>query len=506
MEKTETRISKTLTLPPIDNGYRPFSIPGKRGQIDFHRSKALTKALITGIGGGKTIAGANECLKLQLQIPNGHTLIIGPSYPLLKVAIRTYLEYLPPGLVAKEFSKTEKELTLINGHLVEFKSADDPNSLRGPGPDIIWIDEAAFISEEAWRVVYSRSHRTKRCHLLLTSTPAGQTWLYNEVWLKAAQGDPQYDVITYWTIDNPYVDKEVIEQARKTLLPEFFRQEYEASFEAGTGRVFKVWDRRIHMYDPAAVILDKTWHRLLGLDPGIGDPTGGTFFAVRPRTSPTREKMGLAPINQYLMYREYLVADQPVPVHVKNLRPYMASENIKMMAIDPEAQKRNPTNGLTVLTEFANYGMGFAKGPIDIMARINRLYGLMLVDETIGEPRFMVANTLTQFPREIESYFWDPKKTNKPKDGNDHLISAAGFILGYHHDNPNGLISEVPNDIRSELDLPHDPAGTGRYLAAGFTGQQARWAALHDAKMARDGNATAEREANWQELGALEDV
>jgi hypothetical protein len=43
------------------------------------------------------------------------------------------------------FNKTEKTFEFANGTLLEFKSADDPESLRGAGLDILWMDEAAFI-------------------------------------------------------------------------------------------------------------------------------------------------------------------------------------------------------------------------------------------------------------------------------------------------------------------------------------------------------------------------
>jgi len=108
----------------------------------------------SGIGAGKTVFGANEVIRQMIKRPGIHVLCLGPTFPILQVAIRTFLQYCPQQII-REFKKTPyPHGQLLNGSWVEFRSCTDPDSLRGTGPDLIWIDEAAYITDYAWDVVY----------------------------------------------------------------------------------------------------------------------------------------------------------------------------------------------------------------------------------------------------------------------------------------------------------------------------------------------------------------
>ena len=74
---------------------------------------------------------------------------------------------------------------------------------------------------------------------LFTTTPAGlvQSW-FADLWDDAGQADSGWGRHQYTTIDGGWVEPEEVEQARAMLDPRTFRAEYEASFEAPTGRVF----------------------------------------------------------------------------------------------------------------------------------------------------------------------------------------------------------------------------------------------------------------------------
>jgi hypothetical protein len=53
------------------------------------------------------------------------------------------------------------------------------------------------------------------------------------------------------SLDNPLLDPEEVEEARRTTDPRTFRQEWEASFEALKGRAYYAFDRKVHVGDVA---------------------------------------------------------------------------------------------------------------------------------------------------------------------------------------------------------------------------------------------------------------
>lgn len=142
---------------------------------------------------------------------------------------------LTHGVEYKE-NRGNRWFEFANGSWLFFKTADEPNSLRGAGLDILWVDEAAFIpSREAWDVVRpALSDRVGR--VVSTTTPDGKNWFYDEFWSEAAQADPNIARVEYWSIDNPYFPEEEWRYAQMHMHPMLFKKEYCAAFDALAGK------------------------------------------------------------------------------------------------------------------------------------------------------------------------------------------------------------------------------------------------------------------------------
>ncbi len=94
----------------------------------------------------------------------------------------------PQGKLVKKIYSTRgyRRMVFFNNTLLYFKSAKDPDSLRGAGDSLVYVifDEAAYIGREAWGVVrYSLIDRQAPC--LFISTPNRHeplNWFYTH-WL-----------------------------------------------------------------------------------------------------------------------------------------------------------------------------------------------------------------------------------------------------------------------------------------------------------------------------------
>ena len=176
--------------------------------------------LVAGRRGGKTLSAAWEVLFYCLFPEQFHKDLHGEDRddPLwvwalsasYKVGRPSYLTFrkviIDAGLVVgKDVKENRGDLRFefANGSLVELKSAEDPQSLRGAGLDILWMDEAAFIkSEEAW-LVTRPSLSDKRGMLITTTTPDGKNWFYDEFWGADALKDENIGRVEYrdWETD-----------------------------------------------------------------------------------------------------------------------------------------------------------------------------------------------------------------------------------------------------------------------------------------------------------------
>jgi len=108
-----------------------------QAQYDFVACPARFSAFIGGIGSGKTYAGAVKAFYAAAQSKT-LGLVVSPTYPMLRDAtVRVFLDVA--GDAIAEFRKTEMIATLVNGSEILFRSADDPNKLRGPSVHWGWL-------------------------------------------------------------------------------------------------------------------------------------------------------------------------------------------------------------------------------------------------------------------------------------------------------------------------------------------------------------------------------
>lgn len=124
------------------------------------------------------------------------------------------------------------------GGSITFRSAHDPDSLRGVGLDLVVIDEAAFMHEDAWFQALRPALADRGGRALILSTPRGRNWF----WRVYGRGqDPAFSEWQSWhapTAGNPLIGAAELAEARLTLSQATFAQEYEAAFLPDGGKVF----------------------------------------------------------------------------------------------------------------------------------------------------------------------------------------------------------------------------------------------------------------------------
>lgn len=229
-----TRTSDTNAVDMTVELYAPH-----RGQMRIH--KALeTHRFVTAVCGrrfGKTLCGDNELIKHACAVPYSVNWWVAPSYrqaetPFEQAARACY------HLLARKPNETKLKLTLKNGAIAEFRSADNYENLRGDGPNFIVVDEARKIRRQAWEDVLRPAIADHESQVLFITTPQGHDWVYG---LYANGQDPlqgEYASLQLPTSANPFIPRREIEHARRTLPDRTFRQEFLAEFidDAGVFR------------------------------------------------------------------------------------------------------------------------------------------------------------------------------------------------------------------------------------------------------------------------------
>lgn len=166
---------------------------------------------------------------------------VSPVYKQSKKVFQdTYKAFKKRPEIYRTVNQSDLILEYITGSTIQFFSAERYDNLRGFTFDYLVCDEFAFMDEQAWTEVLRATVLVKGKKVLLISTPRGKNHFWNLYNLEGV--NPQYKSFTMTSYDNPIINPQEIDDARRTLPDHVFRQEYLAEFVDGGTSPFMTWE------------------------------------------------------------------------------------------------------------------------------------------------------------------------------------------------------------------------------------------------------------------------
>ncbi len=205
-------------------------------QADFLDSTALFRAFVGGRGTGKSKIGAYDLIAKSKS--NRLYLVAAPTYKVLKDAtLRSFLEVTTYLQIPVRMYLTDMRASLPNGVEVLFRSADEPDRLRGPNFSGAWLDEASLMAKACYEVVIACLREGgEQGWLTATFTPKGRLhWTY-EVF---ATGRPDTSIVKAGTKENPFLPESFTETLRRQYGSLLSQQELDGDFVEGGGLMFR---------------------------------------------------------------------------------------------------------------------------------------------------------------------------------------------------------------------------------------------------------------------------
>lgn len=194
------------------------------------------KMLCSGRRFGKTYLCIARLVNWAATKPNSLNWYVTANYRMAKqIAWRQLKAMIPPDVCVKR-NESELSLELVNGSIIALKGAENPDTLRGVSLSTLIVDEAAYVKQDAWEMVLRPALSDQGGPAWFITTPAGLNW-FHDLW-EQAQQEPDWRTFSYSTIEGGNVSQEEIDAAKRTLDERTFRQEYLASFETLSGRVY----------------------------------------------------------------------------------------------------------------------------------------------------------------------------------------------------------------------------------------------------------------------------
>ena len=391
-------------------------------QEDFVFSDAIHPAMVAGYGAGKSQAGVIRILLLALKYPKMSFGFVEPTYDLVRlIAFPRFEEILQQWGIDYKLNRSDAMLTLSNGAVIIFRSADSPERLVGWEAADICIDEADTLrpkqAAEVWTKLLGRCRQKKPDGmpntLAAVSTPEGFGFMY-EMWGKEKREG--YELIKAPTMSNPYLPDGYVDQLRATYSSSQLSAYLDGEFvNLNAGSVYPEFNRALNASNETIKTGD-TLH--IGMDFNVTN-SSLVIHVVRDNDTPhaVKEFTGIfdTPSAARILKERY-------PNHKIMIYPDASGNSRKSNNASESDHSILRAAGFQVLSNNRN---PFVKDRV-------LSYNNMIHNQ--GERRYFVNPAeCPSLVESLEKQAYDKNGEPDKQGGFDHVVDAAGYFISYRY-------------------------------------------------------------------------
>lgn len=407
-------------------------------QLAFHKCQKKNRWVFGGNRSGKTECGAVECIYMARGIhpyrqnkDNVFGWVVSLSTQVQRdVAQAKILHYLQKSwihdITMLSGRKESAEYGIIDQIRIKnvfggistigFKSCDQGREkFQGSSLDFVWFDE------EPPKDIYDECRMRvldKKGDIFGTMTPLkGLTFIHDEIYLNVNNDDQIWYEFMEWG-DNPYLDKEEVEQISKSLSSEQLDSRRYGRFKAGTGLVYPEFDENIHVIEPTNLPSD--WQDCISIDPGLNNPLSAHWYSV--------DYDG----NVYVV-AEHFEAGKDIVYHANKIKEisdrigWHRDSQGRLRALIDSAANQKTLASLKSVTQL------FCENGIMVNPNVNKdmFSGIQCVKQylkvTCGKPKIYIFKNCVNLIRELKNYRWG--EGDVPKKTDDHSLDELRYYL-----------------------------------------------------------------------------
>ena len=239
------------------NGYLPTF---HKAQIKIAEKRTRYKVVAAGRRFGKGILGISAALYKASR--GKKCRWIAPSYASdsyqsgwnMALNLARQIPTLDTHLQKRAF-----DFARTGGGWLQFRTAEEPDALRGEGIDFVVFDEAAHVDglSEMWEQCVRPSLMDTRGSAWFISTPYGFNY-FNELFRRGFH-ESDCSCFQFPTNANPHIDRKEIDDLRNSLPALVARQEIDAEFVQLAGALFKRQNIIVLESEPFGVSWVRSW-------------------------------------------------------------------------------------------------------------------------------------------------------------------------------------------------------------------------------------------------------
>ncbi len=269
-----------------DRWYPLIAHPVQRALIT---EPARFKVVPAGRRSGKTERAKRYVAKLAMRNPGERYFIAAPTRDQVKKIYWQDMKLLCfASLCRKPPSETELTIFLDNGTEVQLIGLDRPERIEGAFWSGGVIDEIADIKADAWESnirpaldTFNPSRPEYRAWCWLIGVPDGLNHYYEMAQYAETANDPDWRLY-HWK-SSEILPADTIAAAKRQMSAKQYRQEYEASFETATGRIYEDYSAENYTGESIKPHEQLLWYHDFNYTPmssGVGVRRGDALYLL----------------------------------------------------------------------------------------------------------------------------------------------------------------------------------------------------------------------------------
>ena len=306
-------------------------------------------------------------------------------------------------------NETDLSVELINGSTASLRGADNYDALRGVGLDFLVMDEFADMHVDAWQEVLRPMLADKQGRALWIGTPKGYNH-FHELY-RYAENTTEWDAFQFTTAQGGRVPNSEINTAMRDMGEREFRQEFLATFEAMSGRVYSNFDRSENVSDQLNEIGTSA---LVGMD-----------FNVDPMTA----VIGIRAADQLHIVDEITMGDSNTELMAEELK-----DRFDYVTVYPDpsgrARKTSAPVGRTdfAILQNARFEVRAPRQAYPVVDRINTVQAALKTAD--GKRRLFIHPRCKQLVKALDGLTYIEGTHQPDKSGGlDHITDALGYLV-----------------------------------------------------------------------------
>ena len=188
---------------------------------------------------GKSLLLVNLLLYYGINVKGSKIGVIAPIYSQARKLMEDLYEAIKDSGIVEATNFSNHEIKLKTGSKIYFRSSEREDGLRGYTFDYLFLDEAAYQTEDAWKRAIQPTALVHGKKCVLFSTPRGKDWFHDMFQMGKDPNYPTHGSVRMEQYDNPYINREEVEAAKRALPDAIFRAEYLGEFLEGESQVFQ---------------------------------------------------------------------------------------------------------------------------------------------------------------------------------------------------------------------------------------------------------------------------